>query len=256
MKIHTEELSDVTRYIANNQHLRIEDHEEQFKNYLRLITPHHQVDASTRMLEVGTGTGWFPLMCKMKGLDCRGLEISTQLVEYAKKFGRQYGIESDIQLGNVEEQDIGNSEFDVIIAFSVFEHVQHWRLGLERIYKALKPGGVLLFGSTNKFGPSNEFDFPFYGWIPDNLRYRLRIHYQGPEIMKLGIDFNQFTYPQLRRTFREIGFQRVYDRMQIADPSYRSSGLRRMTMVAAKRVPLVRHLVLTFIEGTDFICMK
>lgn len=256
MKIHSEELADVTRYIANNQHLRIEDHEDQFKNYLRLITPHHKVDASTRILEVGTGTGWFPLMCKRAGLSCRGLEISSQLVEYAKEFGRQYGIEPDIQLGNVEEHDIGDNEFDVIVAFSVFEHVQHWRLGLERVYKALKPGGVLLFGSTNKFGPSNEFDFPFYGWIPDKLRYRLRIHYQGPDIMKLGIDFNQFTYPQLRKAFREIGFSKVYDRMEIADPNYRSSGLRRMAMVAAKKIPVVRHSVLTFIEGTDFICVK
>lgn len=256
MKVYDENLEDVARYIANNRHLRLEDHEQQFHNYLRLITPHHPVDQSTRMLEVGTGTGWFPLMCKLRGLNCKGLEISSQLVEYAKQLGREYGVEPDIDLGNVEEHDIGDNDYDVIVAFSVFEHVQHWRLGLERIYKAMRPGGVLLFGSTNKFGPSNEFDFPFYGWIPDKLRYKLRVHYQGPDIMKLGIDFNQFRYPQLRRVFKEIGFRQVYDRMQIADPDYRSTGLRRAAIIACKRVPLLKHVALTFIEGTDFVCVK
>ena len=256
MKIHSEELSDVTRYIENNRQLRLEDHEQQFENYLRLIRPHHTVDESTRILEVGTGTGWFPLMCKARGLNCRGLEISPQLVEYAKQLGRGYGIEPDIQLGNIEEEDIGNNEYDVIVAFSVFEHVEHWERGLQRIYKALRPAGVLLFGSTNKFGPSNEFDFPFYGWFPDKWRYRLRIHYQGPEIMKLGIDFNQFTYPQLRREFRQTGFRRIYDRMQIADPNYRSHGLRKFALQACKTLPPLRHLALTFIQGTDFICVK
>ncbi len=256
MQIHHEELSDVVRYLDTHRHLSIEDHRQQFNNYLRLIRRHIMIDEDTRILEIGTGTGWFPIMCKMQGIACKGLEISPQLVEHAREWGRSLGVEPDIEVGNIEEADVGDNEFDVIVAFSVFEHVERWREGLARVYKALKPGGVLVFGSTNKFGPSGEFDFPFYGWLPDRLRYRLRIAYQGPDIMKLGIDFNQFTYPRLRRAFREAGFREVYDRVEIGDPSYTKKFLRRQMLRACKTLPLVKHVALTFIKGTDFVCVK
>ena len=35
--------------------------------------------------------------------------------------------------------------------------------------------------------------------------------------MKLGIDFTQFTYPLLRQTFKEIGFRRVLDVVDLVD---------------------------------------
>ena len=41
--------------------------------------------------------------------------------------------------------------------------------------------------------------------------------------MKLGIDFTQFTYPLLRRTFKEIGFRRVLDVVDLVDPARAAS---------------------------------
>ena len=180
------------------------------------ITPFKAIDENTDMLEVGVGTGWFPILCKKKGLRCKGIEISRQLVEYAHEYGGRYGIEPDIELGNIEETEIGESRYDVIIATSAFEHVERWREGLGKIHRALRPGGLFYFYSTNKFSfRSGEFDFPLYGWLPDAWRYRLRVSRQGEEIMKLGIEFNQFTFPQLRRAFRELGYTTVYDRLDL-----------------------------------------
>src|SRR4051812_18277049 len=112
MQIHQEELTDVTRYIATHQHLSLEDHEADYQNYIRLIRKCTNVDSSSRMLEIGIGTGWFPLACAKHGLSCKGLEISKQLIEYAREFGRKYGIDADIELGNIEETDLGQEKFD------------------------------------------------------------------------------------------------------------------------------------------------
>ncbi len=257
MKSHEQELSDVTRYIELKQHLRLEDHEAEYRRYLRTVRRWHTLDANTRMLEIGTGTGWFPLLCKRDGLSCRGLEISPQLVEYARQFGRNHGIESDIELGNAEENEIGSEEYDVIFAQSVFEHIEHWERAAERIYRALRPGGLFIFSSTNKFAfTSGEYDFPLYGWLPDQWRYRLRIHRQGPDIMKLGIDFNQFRYPLLRRTFERIGFSRVMDRVEMSQRDEVSSAARRVLVDIAKRSKLAKRLVLTFADATIVCCIK
>src|SRR5262249_22022226 len=157
-----------------------------------------------------------------------------------KETGRQHGLEPDIEQGNVEQTDIGDSLYDAIYANSVFEHIEHWPIALRRIYRALKPGGFFFFTSTNKFSfTSDEYSTPFYGWLPNRWRYRLRVARQGPDIMKLGIDFNQFTYPQLRRAFREVGFLRFYDRIELVDTD-RFTSWRKALLNLGKRSRLVR----------------
>lgn len=257
MEIHHENLAEIQRYIDSEKHYALEDKVPQFERYLRFIGKAWKVDARTRMLEVGTGTGWFPILCKANGLQCKGLEISPQLIEVALKLGAQAGVVPDIQLGNVEDLDIGMEQYDVIVASSVFEHVENWQDGLKSVYRALSPGGVLFFESSNKFSiRSWEYRaLPLYGWLPDGLRYRFRIMVQGPEIMKLGIDFNQFRYPQLRRVLREIGFKTILDPVDLLEPES-VTGLKRGVLVAAKQNRAVRHLVLTFLEATTLVCTK
>jgi len=257
MDVCYEELSDVSRYIENNCHLALEDHLPKFEDYLRRVNRFRKIGPGSEILEIGIGTGWFPVLCKAQGLACKGLEISPQLVEFARSFGRKYGVQADVEVGNIETYDIGTERYDVIIAASVFEHVQNWEAALKRVYDALKPGGVLFFESTNKFSLiSGEFHFPLYGWLPDRSRYRLRIARQGPEIMTLGIDFNQFTYPLLRRTFRRIGFTQIVDRVSLADLNVIGSPWKRWLVRTARRSRLLCGLVLSFSSTTTFVCLK
>src|SRR6266436_4921229 len=185
MRIHQETLPEIERYLHNfaDEDLDGPDKVLQFENYMKMVRPFVALRPETRMLEIGTGTGWFPVQCARKGLRCKGLEISPRLIEHAHRLAKRYGVQAGIELGNIEESDIGDNAFDVIIASSVFEHVEHWRLGLARVYKALRPGGVFFFSSTSKFSfTSGEYSFPLYGWLPDQWRYKLRIARQGPEV--------------------------------------------------------------------------
>lgn len=259
MKIYHEELSDVVRYIATANHNELEDNEWQFKYLLRMMKRFKDIDRETRILEVGTGTGWFPILCKKEGLSCKGLEISPQLVEYARYFGKKYGVEPDIELGNIEETDIGALQYDVVVATSTFEHVEHWQSGLRKIFDALKPGGLLYFYSTNKFSfTSGEYNFPLYGWMPNSWRYRLRKNRQGEDIMKLGIDFNQFTPWQLRRFFKDLGFSQILDRVEVLDPDnlYNPRFHKKVALKILQGFPPLKHLILLFSKGTLFICIK
>jgi 2-polyprenyl-3-methyl-5-hydroxy-6-metoxy-1,4-benzoquinol methylase len=257
MRIQHENLAEIQRYIDNHRDCTLEGSLPQYERYLRFIGKARKVDASTRILEVGTGMGWFPILCKANGLQCKGLEISPQLIKVAMELGERAGIVPDIQLGNVEDLDMGAGQYDVIVASSVFEHVEKWYSGLKSVYQALSPGGVLFFESTNKFCIwSGEYGaLPFYSWLPDSLRYRFRIMVHGPEIMKLGIDFNQFRYPQLKRVMREIGFKTLLDPVDLLEPE-KMTGLKRNVLEAARQNRAVRLLVLTFMEATTLVCTK
>lgn len=117
----------------------------------------------------------------------------------------------------------------------------------------------MFFESTNKYmlkSLSAEFGVPFYGWLPDRARYEFRKLVHGKDIMKLGIDFHQFTYPQLRRAFTETGFREILDAIDLLDVEGRK-GLKRRLIAAAKSHAPVRSLVLTFlVDATTFVCRK
>jgi len=259
MEIHQDNLSDIDRYILKRQNIRLESKHRDFEMIMKRIAAFKDIHPNAEFLELGIGTGWFLILCKKKGISCKGIEISPQLVEFAHQFGRQNDVEPDIELGNIEEADIGRSRYDVIIASSTFEHVERWRTGLEKVYAALKPGGLFYFESSNKFSlKSAEYKFPLYGWLPNSWRYRLRIARQGEDIMKLGIDFNQFTYFKLRRFFKQLGYGSIYDRLQIfcLSNATNPSRKKKTVMKFINRIEPLRQLALLFASTTVFICLK
>jgi len=257
MHIHYEELADVARYIENHAHITLEDQRQRLENILHNMQMHKHLNGDSRILEIGVGSGWFQIYCRQQGLNISGLEISPQLIEVAKEYGAHHGTELDLKIGNIEDTEIGPAAYDAIVASSVFEHVEDWQKGVKKIYDALKPGGVFYFDSTNKFSfTSGEYSFPLYGWMPNEWRYRLRRARQGQDIMKLGIDFHQFTYPQLRKFFRRVGFSRVLDVIDFKDLSRVQNPGKRMVFSSMKKSKALKHLTLNFLPATIFICVK
>ncbi len=258
MHVHYEELTDVARYIENHAHVTLEDQKATLDNIFQNITRFRALAPGAKVLEIGIGSGWFQIYCKQRGLEIQGLEISPQLAEVAQGFGDRYNQRLDLHVGNIEDTEIGRDRYDVVVAASVFEHVEDWRSGIKKIFEALKPGGVFYFDSTNKFSfTSGEYNFPLYGWMPDTWRYRLRVARQGEDIMKLGIDFHQFTYPLLRRYFKEVGFSQVSDFVDFKDLSRNNlASWKRTVYQSLKTIRPLKHVALTFAPATIFICVK
>src|ERR1700761_4202242 len=118
MQVHQEPIREIDRYIANEGTYKLEDKIPYYERYLSFVGRLKKVDPSMRILEVGTGTGWFPILCKKNGLNCTGLEISPQLLELGMEIGRRNGVVPDIRLGNIEDGNVENESYDVIIASS------------------------------------------------------------------------------------------------------------------------------------------
>jgi SAM-dependent methyltransferase len=258
MEIHHQELADVSAYLAKNGSKTLEDKRPEYKRLMRYAGKFYPITPETRMLEVGTGIGAVPILSKLDGLNLKGLEISPQLIQHAKNWGRQFGIEPDIELANLETVELGESCYDVIICSSVFEHVEHWEAGLAKVYRALTPGGILFWESTNKWALRSG-EYPplfFYGWMPNWMRYRFRIRVHGPDIMKLGIDFHQLTYIGVRRAFRRAGFSKIYDIGDLSEIKPAHGFVKRSVLQAVKRSRIIRELFLFFFDGTTLVAVK
>jgi SAM-dependent methyltransferase len=248
-------------YVASRGETRFEEHEASFDNILRKIQPFHPVTTTTRIFEVGAGLGWFEIICAKRGLSCSAIEPNPVIREAALRLAQEHAVHVDIQEADIETAELGSEQYDVVIATSVFEHVQRYRVGFAKVYEALRPGGVFYFYSTNKFSfRSGEYPgIPLYGWLPYAARRSIRVRRQGPEIVQSsGIDFNQFTYWGLREDFRRLGFSRVLDRVDYVDPRDRAARPMRRTvgLRAAKTLPPVKAAYRVFASGNVFICVK
>jgi SAM-dependent methyltransferase len=261
MKVHEDMLPDVQRYLNQNRKIKLEDNLPVFENILSNIQKIKKIEKKDHILEVGAGVGWFQILCKKKGYhNIFGIEISPHLINFARFLGSKYGFNINLKLGNIEDTNLGREIYDVVVSHSVFEHVEHWQNGIEKIYNALKKQGIFYFYSTNKFSlrSSMEYNFPMYHWLPDRIRYKIRQRFQERDIMKLGIDFNQFTYPGLRRFFKSAGFSEVYELLDLYDQATLKNPRwwKKLILSMCKNSMILRNIPYLFVRGTLFICKK
>ncbi len=103
-----------------------------------------------RLLEIGCGTGVFLAKAREHGFDCEGLELSS----YAAEFVRGMGI--PVQTKSIEDAEIAEGTYDVIVMREVIEHLPHPKESLETVHRWLKPGGVLFMATGNYDCPERK----------------------------------------------------------------------------------------------------
>jgi SAM-dependent methyltransferase len=96
-------------------------------------------------LEVGYGAGAVlialaPAVDKLHGID---LDADPKPVETLLK---SQGREAELRPGDVTQLPYSDASFDLVVSFSVFEHLHEYRKALKEVYRVLKPGGLFLLG--------------------------------------------------------------------------------------------------------------
>jgi SAM-dependent methyltransferase len=127
-------------------------------NWSRAITfweRHTQQDlGSVRALEVGCGNGGLSLWIALHGGQCLCTDVEGPRPMAVEKH-RRFGVESLIRYAPLDATAMTyENEFDVVLFKSVLGGVGHHgrkdrqRKALDAIYRALKPGGELLFAEN------------------------------------------------------------------------------------------------------------
>jgi 2-polyprenyl-3-methyl-5-hydroxy-6-metoxy-1,4-benzoquinol methylase len=92
-----------------------------------------------RLLDVGTGYGFFPALMHARGWEVMGLEASVSGARYGKK---RWGLQ--ILPQPWEKAAFPEKEFDVVTAFYVIEHLPDPLAFLREVRKIVRPGGMIV----------------------------------------------------------------------------------------------------------------
>lgn len=98
-----------------------------------------------RMLEIGCGCGEFLEGARNRGWHCAGVELTEAYAEKAHR-GRGLPVEvADVLVARTLDQ-----EWDVILMAAVLEHLYDPMAALNRVRKALRPGGLVYIDVPNE----------------------------------------------------------------------------------------------------------
>jgi 2-polyprenyl-3-methyl-5-hydroxy-6-metoxy-1,4-benzoquinol methylase len=107
-----------------------------FSRAARLLKRHRQ---EGRLLDIGTGFGFFPAEMRKRGWEASGVEISQKATDYARN-----ALGLTIYPGPLEKINLPAHSFDAVTGFYVIEHLSDPVSFLKECFRILKPGGLLL----------------------------------------------------------------------------------------------------------------
>jgi len=114
---------------------------------LRFLEETDCFKADHRTLEVGCGIGTVVHWLSQKGVKAFGGDISETAIEY----GRQKYPGLPLEVESAEKLNRKDSEFDAVLSFDVMEHLHHIDKHLREVGRVLKPNGLYLFQTPNKY---------------------------------------------------------------------------------------------------------
>lgn len=155
------------------------------------------------ILDIGSGPGIFLKVCKNKGIEAQGVEISEEAVDYAKNVLNVSVTKSTLEEFNPKEK------FDLITAWDVIEHITDPNLFLQKVHKILNKNGCFIFstGDINsiiaKISGKNWhlFTLPDHMFFYSKKSIKAILENNGFRVVKITYPFSWYSLSYLIERF-------------------------------------------------------
>lgn len=133
--------------------------------------------SSGRLLDIGTGTAYFPNVLKKRGWDVEAVEKNADARTFAKE-------KFDIDVKSVDAlNEFAPASFDVITLWHVMEHLENLHETWDRLFELLETKGILMIAVPNQA----SYDAQRYGadWAAYDVPRHLW-HFTPATMQQLG----------------------------------------------------------------------
>lgn len=174
-----------------------------------------RVHFSGKVLDNGCGTGILFATLQNNDAQVIGLDISSEMLKYAKKHA------DHLLLGNSEQLPFKDSTFDVVFCRSLLHHLPNPQKAVDEIKRVLKPGKDVVFVDTNKSlistlprmiaNTTDHFSEDHKNLDRRTIEGFLRSDFRVDDVMYFGyLAYPLFGFPDLMNLSRFVPFKRVF----------------------------------------------
>lgn len=97
-----------------------------------------------RILDLGTGTGFFAFLLTAEGHELTGIDLTEDMIRGAENTAKLLGLQVDFRVMDAEAPDFAPESFDALVTRNLTWTMPHIAEAYRAWYKLLKPGGVLV----------------------------------------------------------------------------------------------------------------
>ena len=97
-----------------------------------------------RVLDIGTGTGFFACLLAAEGHETTGIDLTPDMIEHAEHMADVLGQVVRFQLMDAEEPDFPDESFDVVLSRNLTWTLPEPEQAYAQWYRVLRPCGLLL----------------------------------------------------------------------------------------------------------------
>lgn len=200
---------------------------------------------SLRVADIGCNAGTQSRCWLEAGHSVRGIDISRDLVEVARRRSEIFGSRAEFEVGSATQLPWLDGAFNVCLLPELLEHVEDWQTCIREAVRVLAPQGTLYLTTTNVLCPKQqEFNLPCYSWYPASLkRHFLRqATTTRPDLVNFASypAYHWFSPYSLRRALSPLGVT-VHDRFDLMDNQGKSL-LSVLAVQFIRAIPAFRWL--------------
>lgn len=102
-----------------------------------------------RILDVGTGTGYFAVLLGAKGHDVTGIDLTPAMIDEATALSVELGISAHFEVMDAQNLSFPNESFDAVVTRNLTWTLPEPKRAYSEWLRVLKPGGILLNFDAN-----------------------------------------------------------------------------------------------------------
>lgn len=101
-------------------------------------------DRQMKILDLGTGTGFFAFLLADEGHRVTGIDLTEKMIEEARRDSGVLGIDADFFVMDAERPEFAPGSFDALVTRNLTWGLPHLGEAYRSWHRLLKPGGILI----------------------------------------------------------------------------------------------------------------
>lgn len=134
-----------TRRASSFREQRLREMEsEKAERWIAEMEPYFPQKENLRVLDLGTGAGFFAFLLAHRGHDVVGIDLTEQMILEARECAKELELDVSFHVMDAEQPDFRPERFDVLVTRNLTWTLPHLAQAYRAWFDLLVPGGVLI----------------------------------------------------------------------------------------------------------------